>query len=1546
LDTDDRWGYCRGRYHVQGNDKVMFDKIDLSSLFNFVDTSLIQPSIDALKEMNSEYSKLSRNLTTNSKKLVKAQEEVTKAILANEAALKNLNITTEAGRASVVSVTVEVGKNVRAHTEQAAALRGVRKLQDDVKGSLNELTARLAAQRAEFAKLSASEEKDAVSLFRLAGAIRGTISDMGELRKAARGVNSEYSALAGSYNNLDNQTKQLVERLKQMPGGLDLTTQEARELNAQINQNVARLKAFDTSIGSAHRSVGQYAQGIMEAVAALQKQRKELLDARSALEGAKASTRGNEVEQDKLQKELAETNAALAQVNQQLKSYGVSTDQAGQGSGVMARNLKSFITSTALAYFSLQALQRVLGEIFEANVKFSDSLVAVQKTTGLAGAEVEQFVEALKQIPTRTSLSGLLDIAKVGGQLGIAKKDILGFTTSIDIAVQALSDDFEGGAEVIANALGKINSIFKVSENVGIDRALLDIGSAINELAASGVATAPFLADYARRVGAIASNAGLGLAPVLAMGAALEELGFTSEVAGTATNRLISGLSTKTSEFYAIAKLEDANLTLKDFKKLINSDFQGALNLFLAGLNKGGQSTTAFATLIKSLGLKSGEAVSVLTSLARNIDLVDERLVIANRELDNGNSLAKEAKLRNEDLAGSYEKLKNKLINLATSPAITSFFKQAIDFAAGGFLGGDKVEAKPLLGVVQGILNAGIAARDTSAQAAYLIQQLNQLSEIRLNPKNFSGPERAAALKTEQNLLAQLTSLYGEGTVTLNEQTKAYELNAKAAMSSVKGSQKDFKQAQVDIAKQLVQTNAEIRKQEALQKAAPEVQAARIDIAKQLGITPEALKAINAYNIAKEEFDNRNVVADVAKNPTIFGPLGFDIGGGAPEAPEGATDAQIKAVKELSAAQRAAADPGKQLNDLYMKRNFIMSNLNKLGLDNVTALRLANEALKAVTPSTEDNTNAELKAAKAKHDLLHAQFELNKANAEARLQAQERISVNPANDEKTRNKALIQATKERMYIERLEANEGIRQSKERNKEIIGGQEIFNTERATLQVRLNAALKKLGNDGTKEQADLRIQMLDKAADVDKLILSREIYNLEQIRDNELLSYEERTKAAQEAADRRVKIAEAERDAKIRAAKGEALAIKAAQEEFKSKEKEIRNPKGEVKPFDSAKANDTNEQMMLQQLIDLEDKYAEIRKKGKISDLSDTKKYEQEKFDIERKFQETMAGNMYLELGDTKAVLDEKLRLRREANAKELEIQKAHLEQMGELINMAIQETQVIFDGYADIRRQQRDNDLANLTEQRDNEIAIAGDNAKAKSKIENEYDAKSRKIKRDQARADKMQALFNIALNTAMAVTSVLSTGGGTRYADFGISAGILSGIVIAQGAIQAGLVLAKPLPAYFRGTTNSEGGPALVAERGPELIEKNGQFSYITKPSIVELEKGSTVHTAQETKRIIREVELRNISHELAATYVEGAAAISYQQHMTVNAATSPQELATALTPAFRTVVQAIEDKEQVLVNFTKDGIDFQVRKGQMWTTYVNHKYYRGKTWS
>lgn len=147
-----------------------------------------------------------------------------------------------------------------------------------------------------------------------------------------------------------------------------------------------------------------------------------------------------------------------------------------------------------------------------------------------------------------------------------------------------------------------------------------------------------------------------------------------------------------------------------------------------------------------------------------------------------------------------------------------------------------------------------------------------------------------------------------------------------------------------------------------------------------------------------------------------------------------------------------------------------------------------------------------------------------------------------------------------------------------------------------------------------------------------------------------------------------------------------------------------------------------------------------------------------------------------------------------------------------------------------------------------EIEAVGDNKDAQKRIEERYEKERAKLQRKQALNDRKRALFEIATQTAINAVKL--------YA-LTIPPGILSLLAIAQGAIQAGVVLSQPIPQYYTGTENSKEGLAEVAERGPEIIEdRKGNKRLAMKRQITYLEQGSKVYNAQKTAKMLADESL------------------------------------------------------------------------------------------
>lgn len=174
--------------------------------------------------------------------------------------------------------------------------------------------------------------------------------------------------------------------------------------------------------------------------------------------------------------------------------------------------------------------------------------------------------------------------------------------------------------------------------------------------------------------------------------------------------------------------------------------------------------------------------------------------------------------------------------------------------------------------------------------------------------------------------------------------------------------------------------------------------------------------------------------------------------------------------------------------------------------------------------------------------------------------------------------------------------------------------------------------------------------------------------------------------------------------------------------------------------------------------------------------------------------------------------------------------------------------VVRDGVAGIFEIQNNNiekEIQNVDRRQKAELEAVGDNKDAQKRIEEKYDRERTKLQRKQAINDRKRALFEIATQTAINAVKLFAVT---------VPPGILSLLAIAQGAIQAGVVLSQPLPQYYTGTENSKEGLAEVAERGPEIIEdRRGNKRLAMKRQITYLEKGSKVYNASKTAKMLND---------------------------------------------------------------------------------------------
>lgn len=230
-----------------------------------------------------------------------------------------------------------------------------------------------------------------------------------------------------------------------------------------------------------------------------------------------------------------------------------------------------------------------------------------------------------------------------------------------------------------------------------------------------------------------------------------------------------------------------------------------------------------------------------------------------------------------------------------------------------------------------------------------------------------------------------------------------------------------------------------------------------------------------------------------------------------------------------------------------------------------------------------------------------------------------------------------------------------------------------------------------------------------------------------------------------------------------------------------------------------------------------------------------------------------------------------------------------------------------------------NEYANLERQRDIALMFAGDSASAREEIERQAEQKRRNIQRREFQAQKQQALFNIAINTAQAIIATLAR----TPLPAGLPLVIATG---ALGAIQAGIVASQQMPAFWKGTDNAPEGWAWTQEKGREVIlDKNGNVKSLGSDkgaTPTYLNKGDKVLTAEKTMDFLMfNDDLNNI---LTGNGINMPKIEVNNQGMTdsqVNA-----------------IVSAIKTKETANISIDKRGIRDYVNNGRQITERLNNR--------
>lgn len=292
----------------------------------------------------------------------------------------------------------------------------------------------------------------------------------------------------------------------------------------------------------------------------------------------------------------------------------------------------------------------VIRDSVDAYATMDQEMANVRKFTGMTAEQVEDLNEEFKKIDTRTSREDLNKLAQEAGRLGkTSKEDILGFVRAADVINVALDDLGEGATLT----LSKLTGIFGDEARYGTEQSLLKVGSVINELSQNCSASAPYLAEFASRMGGVGSQAKMTIPQIMGFGAVLDSNAQAVEASSTALSQVIVRMMQEPAKYAKVAGLD-----VQKFTEMLKTDTNGALILFLETLQKAG-GMDVLSPMFKDMGETGSRAIAALSTLAAHIDEVKAQQQAANQAFQEGTSAGNEFTVQNTTVQASLEKCKN-----------------------------------------------------------------------------------------------------------------------------------------------------------------------------------------------------------------------------------------------------------------------------------------------------------------------------------------------------------------------------------------------------------------------------------------------------------------------------------------------------------------------------------------------------------------------------------------------------------------------------------------------------------------------------------------------------------------------------------------------------------------------------------------------------------------------------------------------------------------------------------------------------------------------
>lgn len=504
------------------------------------------------------------------------------------------------------------------------------------------------------------------------------------------GAMSGLSKVGDALNGMDTT----ISRLNQKK--LDLMANDAgvRKISSQISSLAGEISKLQTrskqlKIKLQSTESKEEAQALAHEVREVDREIRRLNSRRMDLDEQLRDARGEAIRVDKSIAKIGKTIDAVNKSKLTIEANAIRRDK-----------FKASIVETA-------ALGASIAIPIKASIDFESAMADVKKVVSFdAAGEVRAFGQEIltlsKTIPI--AADSLAAITASGGQLGLPKEQLMGFTT---IAAK-MGTAFDMVPKAAGESIAKMMNVY----GLGL-KEVVSLGDAINYLSDNTAAKADDIVNVLSRVGGTAKTFGLSAVQASALGDAFLALGKPAEVAATATNAILVKLQTADKQGRRFQEaLAQIGMDSGTLKQSIQSDAQGALLGFLETL-QGVERSERMGVLLDMFGAEYSDDVSLLVEGLDNYRKAIDATAESNRY---AGAMQREFKARSATTANSLQILRNNItaigINLGTLflPVINKVVGaiSSVSDVIGGFVERNQILSTIIGGVIGGVIVATV----------------------------------------------------------------------------------------------------------------------------------------------------------------------------------------------------------------------------------------------------------------------------------------------------------------------------------------------------------------------------------------------------------------------------------------------------------------------------------------------------------------------------------------------------------------------------------------------------------------------------------------------------------------------------------------------------------------------------------------------------------------------------------------------------------------------------------------------------------------------